>query len=101
MNKHSYSYNYLLKYLNTRYKYFEFKMANSEIYQIDRKYSKGIEQLILKPKDYESWRGKYLITFDKNYLCIDNSSDDCWCEEFRDYNTAIGWLNEEFEVSDI
>lgn len=28
-------------------------------------------------------------------------SYDCWCEEFRDYNTAIGWLNEEFEVSDI
>ena len=35
MNKHSYSYNYLLKYLNTRYKDFKFKMVNSKIYQIE------------------------------------------------------------------
>ncbi|WP_040030637.1 hypothetical protein [Staphylococcus cohnii] len=91
--------NHLLQLLDTKYKDFKFKMVNSKIYQIDGKYEKGVRQLILKSSDYKKWSGKYLITLDKTYLCIDDSTNDCWCEEFRNYNKAIGWLNEEFNVS--
>lgn len=90
--------NDLLQLLDTKYKDFKFKMVNSKIYQIDGKYEKGVQQLISKSSDYKKWSGKYLITLDKTYLCIDNSTNDCWCEEFRNYNKAIGWLNEEFDV---
>ncbi|HGZ7920826.1 TPA: hypothetical protein ACOF2E_002511 [Staphylococcus aureus] len=90
--------NDLLQLLDTKYKDFKFKMVNSKIYQIDGKYVKGVQQLISKSSDYNKWTGKYLITLDKTYLCIDNSTNDCWCEEFRNYNKAIGWLKEEFEV---
>ncbi|MGI2270003.1 hypothetical protein [Staphylococcus cohnii] len=96
MNKND---NHLLQSLSKRYKKFDYQIINNKIYQIDGKYLKGIQQLISKSDEYENWNGKYLITFDKNYLCIDNSTNDCWCEEFRTYNKAIGWLNEEFQVS--
>lgn len=48
------------------------------------------------------------IEYEKKYICfdedskkwigIDNSTMECWVEEFEDKETCIQWLNGEFEV---
>ena len=34
------------------------------------------------------------------YVACDNRTEDAWVEEFEDEETAIAWLNDEFEMSD-
>ena len=89
--------NFLINYLSKRYKNFEFEMIDDGIYIINNRYIKGVEYNIGKC-NYDDWQGKYLIPVDDKYLAIDNSTSDCWCEEFRKYQTALDWLNERFEV---
>lgn len=89
--------NYLIKYLSKRYKNFEFEIDEKSIYILKKKYINGVLDTIEKDQ-YEKWQGKYLIPIEEGYFAIDNSTNDCWCEEFESYLIALDWLNEKFQV---
>ncbi|MEB7677971.1 hypothetical protein NGB25_12760 [Staphylococcus saprophyticus] len=92
--------NFLINYLSKRYKNFEFDMIENSIYIINEHYIKGVLNIIEK-NNYSDWKGRYLITEDDSYVAIDNFTGDCWCEEFENYQIAVDWLNNKFQVSEI
>lgn len=93
--------NFLINYLSKRYKNFEFdtielsSYIKNSIYIINNKYSEGVRNLI--GNNYSDWKGRYLIVKDDCYLAIDNSTGDCWCEEFENYQIAVDWLKNKFD----
>lgn len=89
--------NYLITYLSKRYKNFEFVIDENSFHIIKKKYINGVTDIIGK-QQYDKWKGKYLILLNSSYFCIDNSTGDCWCEVFKNYQNAIDWLNEKFEL---
>lgn len=38
--------------------------------------------------------------FARPYVAFDNSTGQCWIEEFKDINEAFRWLKGDFEISD-
>lgn len=90
--------NSIIQYLSKRYKYFDYKLLENDIFVIEGKFEKGIAQMVSNSKSYGNWLGSYLIVLDETYLCIDNTDGNCWCEEFKDFDTSISWLKCEFNV---
>lgn len=47
----------------------------------------------------EAERVKLLVKTDRgSFVAIDNTAGECYVEDFKDKNMAIGWLNGEFEL---
>lgn len=46
------------------------------------------------------YRGKYYLIRGNKYIGVDNSTGDCWVEEFDTLDECIDWLDRKFEVQD-
>lgn len=63
---------------------------------IDTKEAKMIiENFDSLPIEYEK---TYLFKDGEKWIGIDNSTAECWVEEFDNIDDCISWLNGEFEV---
>lgn len=53
------------------------------------------------PKTWPSFRGLYLAkSFKGRWIACDNSTSECWVEEFTDGKEAAAWLLREDAMSD-
>lgn len=44
--------------------------------------------------------GLFIISLDKYFIGIDNSTGDAWVEEFDERDECESWLRREFEIGD-
>ena len=59
-----------------------------------------MDAVVADPKNRENY-GTFMYKTERgNYVACDNRTKEAWVEEFDDEETAIAWLNDEFEMSD-
>ena len=45
--------------------------------------------------------GRFWYQSDLTFVAIDNRDGNAWVEEFKDQETMMGWLNDEFQMSEL
>ena len=63
------------------------------------KTARDLLQKNLDDRNYNKCRGYFID--DNTWVAFDNTSGNCWVEEFKNEETAICWLEQFFEMSQL